>query len=611
MVMEMPEQIPEEFIEEIKSETDVVEIISEFVQLKRRGRNYLGLCPFHSEKTPSFTVSPDKQIFRCFGCGKGGNVITFLMELEGISFFDAISRLAENTGKPVPNQISANQNSSLSHEDQNMLEAHEWLMKLYHHLLKHTKEGKDGLEYLKNRGISDETIDQFQLGFAPDIENFTASFLEKKGFSLQSMIKAGLLADHRENKYIDRFHGRVIFPIRNHQGKTVAFGGRMIYQGEPKYLNSPETGIFHKGNIFYNFDLARQAIRKSGEAVLFEGYMDVISASQAGIDNGIASLGTSLTESQARLLRRYADRVVICYDADSAGIEATRKAANILQNAGCYVKIAQLKQGMDPDDYIKKYGGDSFRDHVIGASITYMTFYLDYLKRDYNLQIESESMQYIERALDEIAKLRKPFEIDHYLNELGDRFDISKDALQQEIAYRRRKFDKYKDNQQTKSHTNNRKNSYKENKLLPAFQNAERHLISLMLNNRNIAEKVQQELGGTFLITEHQVLVTYLYAFYEEGHEPDVSLFMEYLPESNLKDLAAQLAMQTVPDEVTDMEIEDYIYTIKSERHKKNTIHSLELEQKEAERRNDPVTAAKIAMNILNLKKEWKKAKHR
>ncbi|MRG86621.1 DNA primase [Salinibacillus xinjiangensis] len=607
----MPEQVSEKFIDDLRSDSDIVEIVSEFVQLKKRGRNYLGLCPFHNENTPSFTVSPDKQIFRCFGCGKGGNVITFLMEIEGISFYDAISRLAESTGKSLPDNFNARNQTSLSAEAQSMLEAHEWLSKLYHHLLKHTKEGKEGSTYLDNRGIQQETIDAFQLGFAPDKDNFTASFLEKKGFHLQTMVKAGLLTNHQEQKFKDSFRGRVIFPIRNHQGKTVAFGGRIVSDGEPKYLNSPETDLFHKGNMFYNFDLARNHIRKTGEAILFEGYMDVITAYQAGIQNGIASLGTSLTEKQARLLRRYVDQVVICYDADPAGLEATKKAANILQNAGCYVKIAKLKQGMDPDDYIKEYGSESFRNHVIGASVTYMSFQLDYLKKDYNLQVESERMQYIEKALDEIATIQKPFERDHYLKELGERFDISKEAMQQEIAYRRRKFEKYKDNQQPERHTNIRKNVNTDEKLYPAFHNAERHLISLMLKNKNIAEQVQEELGGNFLITEHQVLVTYLYAFYEEGHEPNVSLFMEYLPESELKNLTAQLAMKNVSDEISEQAIQDYMYTVKSEHHRKNELQSLELQQKEAERNNDPVTAAKIAMNILNLKKEWKQLKHR
>lgn len=603
--MEMPEQVPEKFIDELRSDSDIVEVVSEFVQLKKQGRNYLGLCPFHSENTPSFSVSPDKQIFRCFGCGKGGNVITFIMEIEGVSFFEALSILATQTGKTMPENIASNQKPSLSEEAQNILDAHEWVSKLYHHLLKHTKEGKQGNEYMRNRGILDETIDAFQIGFAPNVENFTASFLEKKGFHLQTMVKAGLLTAQMEQVYKDRFRGRVIFPIRNHQGKTVAFGGRIIDNGEPKYLNSPETEIFHKGKIFYNFDLARNHIRKTGEVILFEGYLDVIAAYQAGIKNGVATLGTSLTEAQAKLLKRYVDTVIICYDADRAGLEATNKAAKLLQQSGCTVKVAKLKQGMDPDDYIRAYGNESFHKHVIEASVTYMSFHLDYLKKDFNLQVDSDRLEYIERALDEIAKIQKPIERDHYVKDLGESFEISNEVLQQEIAYRRRKIDKHKDKQEVQRHTIDKKNIRTSEKLYPAYQNAERHLLALMLKNSSIAEKVQNELGSTFSLTNHQVLVTYLYAYYEENHEPDVSRFIEYLPESDLKNLAAQIAMLAVSENVSDREINDYINAVKGE-HLNKEIHLLEKEQKEAERTNDPVEAAKIAMKILNIKKEWK-----
>ncbi|WP_102026998.1 DNA primase [Salirhabdus sp. Marseille-P4669] len=601
----MPEHASEKFIDELRADSNIVEVISDYVQLKKQGRNYLGLCPFHNEKSPSFSVSPDKQIFRCFGCGKGGNVITFIMEVEGVPFYEAIRILADKSGIALPQGMATSKQQSLSEEAQAILDANEWLAKLYHHLIKHTKEGSVGYQYLKDRGITDEIMDAFQLGYAPDVENFTASFLEKKGFHPQTMVKAGLLSHQKDHIYKDRFRGRVIFPIRNHQGKTVAFGGRILNQGEPKYLNSPETEIFHKGKIFFNFDLARNHIRKQGEAILFEGYLDVISAYQAGIKNGVATLGTSLTESQARLMRRYVDTVIICYDADRAGIEATNKAAKILQNVGCYVKIAKLKQGMDPDDYIKEYGNESFKNHVIDASVTYMSFYLDYLKKDYNLQVESDQMQYVEKALDEIAKLPKPFERDHYLKELEMNFHISMDTLHQEIDIRRRKFDKQKDNQETPRHTNIRHNPMVE-KVYPAFQNAERRLIALMIKNRNIAERVQDEIGGSFLITEHQVIVTYLYAYYEEGHEPDISRFIEYLPESDLKNIIANIAMIAIPDDVSDQEIIDYINAVKQEHTKKNELQVLEKEQKEAEKQNNPILAAQIAMKILNIKKEWK-----
>src|SRR5690625_3874314 len=374
--------IPEHIIEEIRSANDIVDVIGEYIQLKKQGKNYFGLCPFHGEKTPSFSVTQEKQIFNCFGCGKGGNAVTFLMEMESYSFYEAIQYLANRAGKQLPESAVKREDSNLSHENQQTLEAYEWLTKLYHHLLRYTKDGKEGYRYFADRGIDDETIDTFQLGFAPNIRGFTAEFLEKKGFHLQELVKNGLVSILDDQTTIDRFGGRVIFPIRNHLGKTVAFGGRSLGKQEPKYLNSQESELFQKGKLLYNFDLAKRYIRKESEAILFEGYMDVITAYQAGIKNVIATLGTSLTESQAKLLNRYVDTVIICYDDDDAGIEAAYKAAVSLRKTGCNVKISKLKDKMDPYDFIKKYGKEIFENEVIKARDTFMAFYMQNDKKN-------------------------------------------------------------------------------------------------------------------------------------------------------------------------------------------------------------------------------------
>ncbi|TCT27007.1 DNA primase [Melghiribacillus thermohalophilus] len=606
----MPDQSREQFIEEIRAANDIVDVVGEYVQLKKQGRNYFGLCPFHSENTPSFSVSPEKQIFHCFGCGKGGNVVTFVMEMEGISFREAISLLAEKSGRSLPDSFRTEKPSPASQEAQNILEAHQWLTKLYHHLLKHTKEGREALQYLEQRGLSEETIDAFQIGYAPDAKHFVVSFLEKKGFHPQTMVKAGLLSVTDENKYIDRFRGRVIFPIRNHQGKTVAFSARTLSDQKPKYINSPETEIFHKGRMLFNFDLARPHIRKMSEAVLVEGAFDAIASYQAGVQNVIATLGTALTDFQASLLRRYVDTVIICYDADSAGLEATIKAASLLKKVGCYVKIARMEQGMDPDDYIQTYGSESFQKHVIQGNITYMSFYLKYLRKQFNLQTEADRIRYIEKALDQISTVDKPVEREHYVKDLADEFELSRETLHQEIRYRRRKMGKYKDKQQAERHNKSNPMTKPSEKLLPAFHNAERYLLAYMLKDPEIADFVQEKLGGAFLINEHQVMVTYLYAFYEEDHRADISRFMEYLPDEQLRNLTAQIALLPVSDVTSNREIEDYVNVIKKEKHRRE-LHQLEMELKEAERQNNPVKAAQIAMEVLELKKQWKQEKNK
>ncbi|WP_138415746.1 DNA primase [Aquibacillus sediminis] len=605
----MPGQIPEETIEQIRKSNDIVDIVGEYIQLKKQGRNYFGLCPFHGEKTPSFSVAQDKQIFHCFGCGKGGNVVTFIMEIEGYSFYQAITYLAEKSGQELPEQIQQ-KNEHHSSEHQDVLKAYEWLTKLYHHLLRHTKEGKEGYHYLLDRGFTDEIIDAFQLGFSPKSKDFVVQFLENKGFHRQTMVKAGVLTANEENDVTDRFRGRVMFPIRNHTGKCVGFGGRTITDQQPKYLNSPETELFQKGKLLYNFDLARPQIRAKSEAVLFEGYMDVISAYQAGVTNGLATLGTSITESQAKLIKRYVDTIIICYDSDQAGIQASHKAAKLLKKVGCTVKVANMQHGMDPDDYIREYGADRFKKEVIDLSDPYMTFLMKYIRKDFNLNLEGDRIQYVENVLDELAQIDKPVEREHYLKELANDFDLSWQTLAQEISTRRQKVGVQQDKPKQTSHTNIITKPVKTKKLLPAYHNAERQLIAYMLTDVTIADKVKEELGGAFNVDEHKVIVTYLYAFYEEGHESNISQFIEFLPDHATKELVVQIGMIPIHDDITSQEINDYIRTIYLEQSDKVKINQLKAKQKEAERQNDPVKAAQIGMEILEIQRQLKNSNH-
>ncbi|TRM12729.1 DNA primase [Lentibacillus cibarius] len=598
-------QVTEEAIEQVRTANDIVDVIGEYMQLKKQGRNYFGLCPFHGEKTPSFSVTQEKQIFHCFGCGKGGNVITFIMEMEGYTFHEALEFLADKSGIELPATVSQ-KHSSISPENEQILSASEWVAKLYHHLLRYTKDGKKGYQYFKNRGIADETIDIFQLGFAPEAKDFTAAFLNKKGFHQQILVKSGLLSQHEDNSVSDRFRGRVIFPIRNHLGKPIAFGGRALADQEPKYLNSPENELFRKGRILYNFDLAKKYIRKQNEAVLFEGYMDVISAYQAGVKNGVATLGTSLTDTQAKLLKRYVDTVTLCYDADEAGNEATYKAARILQKAGCNVKIANLRENMDPDNFINEFGGNAFHNEVIKSSLTFTSFYMRYLKKNYNLTLEGDRINYIEKVLEHLATIDSSVEREYYLKELSSNYEISMESLTQQMQVHRQKMGSVRDKQNKNSYTNKRPEFRQQKKLLPAFHNAERRLLAYMLQDPSITDKVQEEIGASFNIEEHKIIATHLYAFYEEYNEANVSKFVEMLKDDYLKKLVTEIAMLSEHDQITDHEINDYIRMIRAEHNNKENIQSLKEEQKLAEQQNNPIKAAEIAMRIIELQKQWK-----
>lgn len=604
----MGNRIPEEVIENIRRSVDIVDVVSEYVQLKKQGRNYFGLCPFHDEKSPSFSVAPEKQIYHCFGCGAGGNVFSFLMEIEGLHYVEAVKRLGEKVNIEVPDVITGSiKQEQRSKSTDLMLEAHELLKKLYHHVLVNTKEGKAALDYLEGRGFTPEAIEHFQIGYAPDSWQFATTFLTKRGYDPALMVEAGLLAiSESKGEYFDRFRNRVMFPISDHHGKTIAFGGRIVGHGEPKYLNSPETKVFNKSSILYGFHLARPMIRKVQEAVLFEGYADVVSAWKAGVANGVATMGTAITEEHARILRRNVDSVVVCYDSDEAGLHAAVKAIDALQAAGCYVKVALMPDGLDPDDYIKKFGAKRFQHDVIGASLTVTAFKIRYLRKGKNLQNEGERIRYIEEVLQEISGLSKAVERDHYLRQLADEFSLSLDALKQQQYQIYKQLHRSRDNESWKRNNNPRNHSFlTSKKLLPAYQNAERMLLAHMLYSGELSVTIQEQIGLSFNIDEHNAIAAYLYAYYEEGNTPDVSLFLERLNDQRLKRIVSDLAMMSINENISDKGLQDYIKQV-LDYPKWLKIEEKEAEKQEAERQKDYVKAAAIAMEMIKMKRELK-----
>lgn len=599
----MGKRIPDEVIESIQKTVDIVEVISEYVQLIKQGRNYFGLCPFHGEKTPSFSVSPEKQIFHCFGCQAGGNVFSFLMQIEGYSFTEAVLKIAERTNFPLPEQIKEMNHftKKTGDESDKIIEANELSKKFYHHLLINTKEGQEALNYLFSRGFTEELIETFEIGYSLNQRDFITKFLLKKGFNLELLERAGLIIKKDDGTYFDRFRDRIMFPIKNHQGKTIAFSGRILNSNDqPKYLNSPETKVFNKRNILFNFHQARLHIRKKQEVVLFEGFADVISAVKAGVHHSVATMGTSLTEEHAKLLSRNAETVIICYDSDSAGIDATFRAANVLTNAGCKVRVAMVPEGYDPDDYINQFGAQKFEQDVIGASVALMSFKMLYYRKGKNLQDEAEKLKYIEQIIKELSMLTNEVEQELYLGQLSQEFSIAKDTLKSQLKQHT------KVNKRSRNQTNHHVQSFNHIKqarpLLPAFHNAERMLIAHMLRSKEISERVLHELGVEFNIEEHRAIVTYLYAFYEEGHEPNISHFLSKLPSDQIRRVVSDIAMMTIHSEITEKELKDYIHHV-SKQKKMLILKEKEAEKREAERQKDYVKAAQIAMELIQLKK--------
>ncbi|ASV68971.1 DNA primase [Cytobacillus kochii] len=606
----MAERIPEEKIDQIRNSVDIVDVIGDYVNLTKQGRNYFGLCPFHGENTPSFSVSPDKQIYHCFGCHAGGNAFSFLMDLEGFSFQEAVVNLAEKTNIPLDIDVSSHdKNVKQSPELQQMYDAHELLCKFYHHLLVNTKDGQEALEYLLKRGFTMESIEKYKIGYSLNSWDFVCKFLQKRKFPLDLMERAGLLIKReRDGNFFDRFRHRIMFPIHNEKGNIIAFSGRSLGEEDPKYLNSPETAIFNKSKTVFNFNRAKKHIKKEQRAVLFEGFADVIAADAAGVINGIATMGTSLTDEHVQLIRKSTDHVTICYDGDTAGIQAANRALDMLQSVGCNVRIAWLPEELDPDDYIKEYGAEKFKNEVIEASLTYMSFKMRYLRLGKRLNDEGERLRYIEEVLTEISRLTKAVERDHYLRQIASEFSLSLDALQQQQKQKFYSMQKNTKNQPQSLPQEPFLLQQKSNNVLrPAFQNAERMLLAHMMNNHDITLKVQEMLSGNeFNVDEHQAIYTYLLAYYESGYVPDTSNFMQFIKDKELRHIVADIVMMPVNEDFTEKELSDYIKHVLNHQKMikiKEKIH----DEKEAERQKDYAKAALIAMEILQLRKSLEK----
>ncbi|WP_026674674.1 DNA primase [Alkalihalobacterium bogoriense] len=604
----MGTRIPDETIEQIRKSSDIVDVIGDYVQLKKQGKNFSGLCPFHGEKTPSFSVSPDKQLYHCFGCGAGGNVFSFLREIEGYTFIEAVRQLAKRANIHLP-ETSREDSDSSNHEQKEIAKGHELAAKFYHHILLNVKNGEEGLHYLKERGFTDEMIETFQIGYAPESWDSLVSFFEKRKLNMKLLEQSGLLGIREfDRKFYDRFRKRVMFPIWDGQGNVIAFGGRTLGDDKPKYLNSPETIIFSKSKTIYGLHLARPTIRKENQAVLFEGYVDVIAAWGAGVKNGVATLGTSLTEMQAKIIRRNAESVVICYDSDEAGIQAAFRAAGILEATGAYVKVAALPDKFDPDDYIQKFGGERFKTDVIGASLTLMAFKMQYLRRGKNLQDEGERMRYIEEVLGEITRLQNPVERDHYLRQIAEEFSLSLDALKQEQyrIFRASQSSRKEQEQKPMVATEFKRKPLEKKRLLPAFHNAERMLLAHMMRDADVCETVQQRIGGDFNVDEYQAISAYLYAYYAEGHHPNPGEFIHRIQDERLVTIATEIAMMNISEELSSQELDDYMKKIETYP-KWMEIEKKEKEKREAEKRQDVLLAAKIGMEIIKMTQDLKR----
>ncbi len=492
-----------DIIEEIKSRCDIVDVISDYMQLKSSGSNYTGLCPFHSEKTGSFMVSKSKQIYKCFGCNAGGDVISFVMRYENVDFMDAVKILARRCGITLERNISEEEKQKIQ-EINKFREIHTEAARFYFANLLGTKN--PGYEYLKKRGLSDKIIKKFGLGYSLNSWNSLMNYLLAKGYDKTDLVKCGLVTHKTEtNKYFDRFRNRVMFPIFNYNGKVIGFGGRVLDDSLPKYLNSPETLVFNKRLNLYGLNISKKSI-KDDTLILVEGYMDLISLYQNNIENVVATLGTALTIEQARLIRKFAKNVIISYDSDQAGQNATLRAIDILLQADIKVKILNLKDCKDPDDFIKKYGFEGYKK-AMEDSDYYIKYKIDILKKKYNLNNDSQKMSFVEEATFMLKKLKSPIEKDLYAKYLSDLTNISIESIRASVGIKVNS--NY--NKTNKRNTNVHKKIEQMSKIQDGYLKVEAKFIKLLMENKNLRESVLQDINEQqFLFNETKEIFNYI-----------------------------------------------------------------------------------------------------
>ncbi len=527
--------IPANVIEEIRSRFDIVEIISSYIELKKTGKNYSGLCPFHADKTPSFTVSPDKQIFHCFGCQSGGNLFTFIMQIEELSFPEAVRFLGEKAGIKIEDRSFTPEEKKVLLLRENMQDLLDTAKKYYEEMLWKDPEGKKAYSYLSRRGVNNESIKTFGLGFALDSWTGLIGNLRTCKLEPEAAFKAGL-AGKKASRYYDYFRGRIMFPIRDQHGQIVGFGGRIIEQGEPKYLNTPETLLFNKRKTLYGLHLALPHIRREKEAILVEGYMDVILLHQHGIKTAIAPLGTSLTEKQVSLLRGRLEKITLVFDGDAGGEKAALRGLKLLKDEGCRVYVAELPAGMDPADFILENGEEAFRRDVLDEARSLIEYRLFSIKKKSDLQKEDGRLHYWQEARRILADLTEPVERDAYLKKIAVEIGISLEVLRGDLE---------------KSSSGSKRSLKKSQKVFSEEKEtnftlkelAEKELLSSVLQNPALNIELWKHIEPDFFTPGPlQEIAGILYTFFQEQQETSVSVLLSYFSNQEMHKLITEMA---------------------------------------------------------------------
>jgi DNA primase len=549
----------DELIDEIRNKNDIVDVISQYVTLKRSGRNFFGLCPFHKEKSPSFSVSPDKQIFHCFGCGVGGNVFHFLQKIENISFLEALESLANQAGINLPTLDNA-VDDKLIRLKSKVYKINEIAANFYHERL-YKPESKQAQDYIKKRRLDNKTLKNFLIGYSG---NFNELYMELKrqGFTEEEILASCLVNKNENGKYIDRFRRRLMFPIQDTRNRIIAFGGRVLDDSKPKYINSPENIVYHKGRHLFGLNIAKKVEIK--KIIIVEGYMDAISLHQRGIHNAVASLGTALTEQQGRLLRKSSEQIIIGYDADGAGQAATLRGLEILQNLGCDIRILQIYGAKDPDEFVTKYGPERFQKCVDNA-ISLVEYKIKMLKQKLNLENTNDKIKFLNEIAKVLAKVTNNIEREVYIEKISSDYHISKEAIYSEIN---KLLYKKKDNLKTIETASRVVIKKKEDEEIDeAVEKRESLLIYLLLQYPNQSYlKISNEISPNELKIEiNKKILSKLYEELQKGNSNTNNATDWFSDEETINYLTGIMAYDF---EITELNkcIDDILYTYRKEK---------------------------------------------
>ena len=570
-------RLSDSFLEQLRANTDIESVISPYVNLRRRGKNLVGLCPFHNEKTPSFTVYPENGSFYCFGCGVGGDVITFVRRMENLDYMEAVKQLADRAGMALPED---GYDDTLAKKRTAVLAANRAAAKFFHSQL-FTDRGRHALNYFLNRGLTMETIRHFGLGFAPDDWRALKNHLNEQGFDDVLLESANLLRRSDKNgkvSYYDNFRNRVMFPIIDPRGNVIAFGGRVLDDSKPKYINTSDTLVYKKSNGVFALNFAKNG--NDGKLIIAEGYMDVIALHQAGFTNAVACLGTALTKEQANLLSRYADTIILSYDADEAGQKATARALGIFGTTGMEIKVLHLEGGKDPDEIIKNYGAQRFQAIIDGAAND-TEYRLLKARQGIDLATDDGKVKYLSVAAEILAEIGSPVEVDVYASRLAHELGVDKLAIQSQVKYKReglrkrRMAQREQDQKRLLINGQNTKNPERSQHLRAA--KAEETLIASLMRNPDFYNKLKDELSADYFVTalNRRIFSVILSRLDEGGNTEPYFLSSEFTPDE--MDEVERIFRSAAQLSNTVEECADCIKILKEEKNKPESINASEL----------------------------------